>query len=94
MSEDRFDRFLRRAKACYRAAASIDNARAVVQAAQLDVRNEIGADVGVGPLEEARRELAAAEGALFMAREKLQAAIKEKTLTPESRPGFVKGSSR
>lgn len=85
MGADRFSRWARRAKTCYRAAASLDAARAALQAAQLEVRTEQGEKPEPGPLEEARRELAAAESACFAAREKLEAALREKTLTPANR---------
>ncbi len=85
MSDDRFNVWNRRARTCYRGAASIDGAKAQLQAAQLAIRNEIAASPSP-LLEDARRELAAAEGCLFMAREKLEAALKEKTLTPDTRP--------
>lgn len=91
---DRFNTWARRAKCCYRAAASIDNARAALQAAQLDVRNELAGEAS-SLLEEARRELAAAESAIFTAREKLHLALKEKTLTPDSRaPEFWKAGGQ
>lgn len=85
MSDDRFHVWVRRAKSCYRAAASCDNARAALQAAQLDVCSELGSTPGTGALEEVRRALIEAEGAIFSAREKLHLALKEKTLTPDNR---------
>lgn len=88
---DRWRAFLGRYRACSRIQASIDNARAALQAALLDVRNEFGAAAPTGQLEAIRRELQAAESALYAAREGLRAALDEKKLTPESRqPEFWK----
>lgn len=88
MGADRWGPFLSRLKACARVQASIDNARAAVQSAQLDVHGQLGAG-GSAALEEIRRELLAAEGALFAAQERIRAALAEKAATPANRePSF------
>lgn len=94
MSGDRWDRFIARSKSCYRASASIDAARAALQAAQLDLENEARAD-RTPALEELRRELIAAEGHVFAAREAVKAALDERKLTPENREAaFWKAGAR
>lgn len=82
---DRFNDWNRRARACYRSAASIDGAKAQLQHARLAIKNE-GTAAPSDLLEQAAKELAIAEGCLFMAREHLAAALKEKTLTADDRP--------
>lgn len=101
MGADRFDEWNRRARACNRGAAFLDSAKAALEAARLAANAELVADHENGkpmnekdPLREAVTEMMAASTAVFMAREKLHAALKAKTLTPETRPGFLKGSSR
>lgn len=92
---DRFSEWNRRARTCYRAAAFLDNAKSSLQAAHVNVREELGEAPGKGLLEEARRALIEAECAIFTAREKLAAALKEKTLTAESRaPEFWKAGGQ
>jgi hypothetical protein len=89
----RWNDWLKRARACYRASASIDAAKAAIDAAQLDVRAELGPDGG--PLEEVRAELAAAEGALLEARRRLKAALDERALRPDNREAdFWPGARR
>lgn len=94
---DRWNDWLKRSRTCYRAAASVDNAKTALHAALLDIKTE-RPDVppaGTEPdhLEQARQELMAAERALFGAREHLQAALKDKALTPKNRePEFWSAS--
>lgn len=84
MSDDRFSQYTRRARTCFRGAASIDSARDALRAAETAMVEEVG-PVPMGLLGEARVELANAETHLNRAREKLQAALKEKTPTAGNR---------